>query len=132
VNIKILKNTTRGFTLLEIMIVSGIMAIIVAIAAPTWLRQREISRSASCQENLCKIDDAKEQYAMDYKLSNGGLVDFPTDLITPPQAVRGQGYLKHAPVCPAGGSYTINLIGDDPQCSIGTSVAPFAAHVLPR
>lgn len=58
-----IRRTAKGFTLVEIMIVVAIIGIIIAIAVPAFLRARENSRGRACQENLSKIDGAKEQYA---------------------------------------------------------------------
>ena len=121
----------RGFTLVEIVIVAGIITIIVAIAVPTWFRQREISRSKACQENLKKISDAKEQYALEYMVPNGDTITYPDDLLRPPDATTsGQGFLKREPVCAAGGEYQANAIGTDPTCSIGSLVTPFEPHEM--
>jgi type II secretion system protein G len=122
----------KGFTLVEIMIVVAIIGIIIAIAVPAFLRARENSRGQACQENLSKIDGAKEQYALEFKLSNGGTVTMD-NLINPPGTTSGQkqGYLKQEPACPSGGTYTVNPIGTNPTCSIGSSNAPFTPHVLP-
>ena len=123
----------QGLTMLEIVIVLAIISIIVAIAAPTWLRQRENARGVACQENLTKIDQAKEQYAMEFRVSNGGVIIYPDDLISPPgSSGPNQGYLKVIPRCPADGIYSANPVGADPTCSIGSSVAPYEPHILPN
>ncbi|GIX45152.1 MAG: hypothetical protein KatS3mg130_1560 [Candidatus Sumerlaea sp.] len=72
----------------------------------------------------------KEQYALEFKLSNGGTVTM-AELIDPPGATAGnkEGYLKAEPQCPSGGTYTVNPIGTDPTCSIGSSNAPFTPHI---
>lgn len=123
--------TTKGFTLVEIMIVMAIMGIVVAIAAPTWFRQREISRSAACQENLTKIQGSMEQYALEFRLPQGGAVNFPQDLISPNNVGAGNGYLRAVPNCPSSGVYATGGIGSVPTCSIGTNVGPFAPHTMP-
>lgn len=105
----------HGFTLVEIMIVLGIISIIVAIAVPAWLRQRENSRSRACQENLAKIDGAKEQWALENRLSNGTTV--PSDWLSNTDICGPNGYIKREPNCPAGGTYTPNAIGSPPSCS---------------
>jgi len=102
----------RGFTMVEIMIVVTIMGIIVAIAHSTWLRQRELARSRSCQENLAKIDGAKEQYALDNNLGHGGAIAGGLD-----DLVGNTEYLKREPECPASGKYSIGAVGTDPVCS---------------
>ncbi len=107
---------SKGFTLVEIMIVSGIMAIIVAIAIPTWVRARSQSRMKSCQENLTKIDGAKEQWAIEQK-HKSGVVPSVSDLVDDPGVT--QSFLRYMPKEPSGGSYVINAIGVDPTCTTG-------------
>jgi general secretion pathway protein G len=125
------RKTLSGFTMIEVVIVLAIISIIVAIAAPTWLRQRENARGVACQENLAKIAHAKEQYAMEFHISNGGTIIYPDDLISPPGTTGpNQGFLKVVPRCPANGVYSANPIGVDPTCSIGSSVAPYEPHIL--
>ena len=58
-----------AFTLVEIMIVVLIIGILLGIAVPNFIRARETSRSKACIANLKQVDTAKEQYAMDQKLS---------------------------------------------------------------
>ena len=88
----------KGFTLVEIMIVVAIIGILVAIAVPGFLRARETSRARACQENLSKIDGAKENYALDNNLGEAGTVAW-SDIVT-----GKTGYIRKQPSCPAGGS----------------------------
>jgi prepilin-type N-terminal cleavage/methylation domain-containing protein len=131
---------SKGFTLVEIMIVVAIIGIIIAIAVPAFLRARENSRGQACQENLTKVDGAKEQYSIEGKVGNGDACDFDaliTPNIIPPggtasvQAAVGEGYLRATPNCPAGGTYTVNVIGTAPTCDYA---APNWAipHTLPQ
>lgn len=106
-----LASVKKGFTLVEIMIVVAIIGIIIAIAVPAFLRARENARGRACQENLSKIDGAKEQYAIEKKIGNNEAVDMD-DLAN----ADGTGYLKSVPTCPAGGTYTEGNIGTDPTC----------------
>ncbi len=95
------------------MIVVGIIGVILAIAAPTWMQQRLMSRWRVCQENLSKIDGAKEQWAMENNEPASATPDW-TDLVQ----ADGSGYLKTQPVCPGGGEYRINAIGVEASCNI--------------
>ena len=67
----------------------------------------------SCEENLAKIAGAKFQWADEEKKINGTKIDFAT--LAP---ADGTGWLTSEPECPFGGTYTINVIGVKPTCSI--------------
>lgn len=109
-----------GFTLIEIMIVVLIIAVLLAIAIPNFMRAREASRAKSCCSNLRQIETAKEQWAMDNKAANG---DDVTDTLWPD-------YIKAEPVCPSGGTYTINPVGTNAECSIGGTPGEYNYHGL--
>ena len=65
----------------------------------------------NCLYHLRLIDSAKEQYAMSHSRKKGDSVS--ADQIS--RYIKG-GYDSR--VCPAGGTYTINAIGMNPECSI--------------
>ncbi len=113
-----------GFTLIEIMIVVLIIAVLLAIAIPNFLRARESSRAKSCQGNLRQIETAKEQWAMDTKAASTA---------TPTEANLAPDYVKSYPGCPSNGSYTIGNMSTRPTCSIGTNGTTDESddHVLP-
>ena len=56
----------RGFTLVEIMIVTAIIALLAAIAVPGFLRARKRSQGVSVLTDLRLIDGAMDQYALEY------------------------------------------------------------------
>ncbi len=105
-----------GFTLIEIMVVILIIAMLLAIAIPSFLRARETSRARSCQGNLRMLATSKEQWAMDNR-KNG--VDTPTaaELVT--CYIKGTNGVL--PVCPSNGTYAIGDMATWPSCSIGTN-----------
>ena len=55
----------RGFTLIEMMIVVAIIAILVAILVPNFMRARAQAQTAACEANLKEIATALELYQTD-------------------------------------------------------------------
>ena len=123
---RFLRQGKRGFTLVEIMIVVLIIGILLAIAVPNFVKAREVSRAKSCLSNLRSISYAKEQWAVEEKKATS---DTPADA-----ALFGpSAYIKSTPMCPSGGSYTINDLANFPVCSVGTNSSGFAGddHQIP-
>ncbi len=106
----------RAFTLVEIMIVILIIGLLLSIAVPQWMSARNRSQGNSCLANLKRIDNAKEQWAMEYHQPQGASVQ-QTDLN--PDYIKGASF----PNCPSGGTYTLNVVGTPALCSIH-GVAP--------
>jgi prepilin-type N-terminal cleavage/methylation domain-containing protein len=102
----------RGFTLIEIMIVTAIISMLLSIAMPYWLNARTKARSTACAKQLQTIEAAKEQYIMLRRLpANASGFTF-TDLIN-------DGLLSQTPTCPAGFNYVLGAANQDPVCSSG-------------
>jgi prepilin-type N-terminal cleavage/methylation domain-containing protein len=118
-------NRILAFTLVEIMIVVAILGLVISIAVPYYVRQRADAQANICINGLLKLDDAACEFALERGKKTGDTINFPADL-TP--------YLKlnsntQIPGCPAGGIYSVAIVGVKPSCSIGTSVNP--APILP-
>ena len=63
-----------AFTLVEIMIVVGIIALLAAIAVPNFLRARKRSQGTRCLEDLRIIGAACDQYAIENNKVTGNSV----------------------------------------------------------
>ena len=72
--------------------------------------QAEAQQRNACINNLRQIDAAKQQWALE-KNKTAAAVPAAQDLL--PYFTDG-----NFPVCPAGGAYTINAVGDLPSCSV--------------
>jgi prepilin-type N-terminal cleavage/methylation domain-containing protein len=66
--------TTRGFTLVEIMIVVSIIALLAALAVPGFLRARKRSQASRIINDLRLIDSAVDQYAIENNKTSGAPV----------------------------------------------------------
>src|SRR3954453_17013154 len=60
-----LQSRRGSFTLVEILIVVAIIALLAAIAVPSFLRARKRSQATSTLETLRMVDAAKDQYAIE-------------------------------------------------------------------
>jgi prepilin-type N-terminal cleavage/methylation domain-containing protein len=117
-----MKRASKGFTLVEIMIVVAIIGILVGIAVPGFIKARTQAQGKSCNENLAKIDGAKEQFALENNKAQG-------DAAGAGDLYGADSYIKKEPVCPGGGAYTIGAIGTDPNCDKADAAKQL--HVLP-
>ena len=120
-------NKKAGFTLVEIMIVVLIIGILLAIAIPNFVAARESSRAKACIGNLKQIDSAKQQSAMDNKLSGTDvaskfIIDGKTASVAGTyQLVGANGYIRATPICPSVGSYDPGTgVASTPLCDVGT------------
>ena len=93
-----MKKMKQGFTLVEIMIVVAIIALLAAIAVPSFINARSKSMQSSCFNNMRLLDGAMQQYALDYSNSVATAMT---------QLVGTNGYIKDTPVCKGGGAYTL-------------------------
>ena len=97
-----------GFTLVEIMIVVAIIALLAAIAIPSFVSARTKSQTSACKNNLRQIDGAKDQYALENNNTAPATV-----------AALVSDYIKKTPVCPNGGTYAVGALGSDATCTTG-------------
>lgn len=101
----------KAFTLIEIMIVVGIIGLLAAVAIPNFVKSRNQANIQSCIVNLTQVDGAVQQWALDTKQADTAPVT-PKDILP---------YLRNLPTCPSGGktfvdSYLLTTVQVPPTC----------------
>ena len=118
-----IKMRTKGFTLVEIMIVVAIIGLLAAIAIPNFVRARAKAQAEACIANLRQIEGAIQVWAVDNSKAD---TDVPTwaDLVP--------NYIRTQPACPSGGTYNVPgcTVAGRPTCSYVAGTGN-PAHVLP-
>src|SRR4029077_13064393 len=66
-----------GFTLVEIMIVVGVIALLAALALPGILRARKRAQASRIKDDLRLIEAAVDQYAIETQRRPGWVVSVP-------------------------------------------------------
>jgi general secretion pathway protein G len=117
------RNAEAGFTLLELLVVLGILALLAAIGYPQVLRYLGAARVETAKAQMSAISTALELYALD----NGGFPPQQAGLNTLVQAPTGARnwrgpYLKKAEglVDPWGHPYSYKIPGKGTPFELGT------------
>ncbi|MGE0495629.1 MAG: type II secretion system protein [Vulcanimicrobiota bacterium] len=84
------RRSRQGFTLIELMIAIGIIAMLAAILVPNFIRAKSNSQLTACKSNLKNIATAVEVYSTE----NGARFPLGLNNLTP-------NFLKTIPTCPA-------------------------------
>jgi hypothetical protein len=88
-----------------------VVGMMVAVAAPNFIKARNNALSQHCRSNLRTIQSAKEVWALQNRKSDDSI---PTeaDLVGPGNQMAA------LPVCNAGGVYSFNPVRENPSCSV--------------
>ena len=97
----------RGFTLIELLIVIVVLAILVAIAIPMFLGQRDKAKDARTRTGVHQIEIGIQSYAVDHGDMYPAAVDSKADLVD----LQGAPYLDSWPENP----WSDAAMGSDPS-----------------
>ncbi len=115
---KPLAHRSRGFTLIEIMIVVAILAILAATVVPTILDRPNDARVVKAKQDIRAIEAALDLYKLDnfdYPTTDQGLEALVAPPTTPPEpkSWKASGYLKNLPKDPWGNEYQFLSPGEN-------------------
>lgn len=101
--LKLPKSNSKGFTLIELMVVVLILAILILVAVPTFNVARARARRRACQANIRTIDGALSVYFTNDgsypPVSDGSSADDLVPYLVP-------NYIVRMTRCPSNGNYT--------------------------
>src|SRR5256714_2053260 len=61
------RKSSRAFTLVELLVVIGIIAVLIGVLLPALSRARQTALSAACMSNMRQVGNAALMYAMNFK-----------------------------------------------------------------
>ena len=97
--------------MIEVMVVTAIVALLASIAILNFVRSREAARRNACIKNLKTIDEAKHLWGIE-NAKNETSTAGRSDLIGTDK------YIKQMPVCPSNGSYSFKNLTETALCSV--------------
>jgi len=104
-----------GFTLVEIMVVVAIIGLLMSVATVGISRAIKTAQKQTCAMNVQAIENAKQIWQLENKKGDNDVAS--EDDLKP--ILKNQTY----PICPSGGTYTINADSSHATCSVHPAVA---------
>ena len=117
-----MKKSSSGFTLVEIMITLFVISILIAIASYGYVKSNNTAKKTICIANLKEIDSAIDQWVLENHISAG------TSIAGSEEEIYND-YMKGSrPRCPVSGEYIFGTVGVRPQI---TCTKEDEGHALP-
>ncbi|MEX5428093.1 type II secretion system major pseudopilin GspG [Klebsiella michiganensis] len=120
------RQSQRGFTLLEIMVVIVIMGILASLVVPNLMGNKDKADRQKVVSDIVALESALDMYKLDnsrYPTTEQGLQALITKPSVPPEAryYPQDGYIRRLPQDPWGGDYQLVSPGQHGQIDIFSS-----------
>ena len=105
-----MKTKIYGFSLVEMMIVVAILGLLVTLGVPGFMRSRDKARKDTCINNLRMIENAADQYRIDFNLPFATPVSILSLWPSSSSVKNVSSYINKQLFCPVG---TNKYVGGD-------------------
>ena len=99
-------SNTKGFSLVEIVTVAGVIGVLAMLAIPNFIKTADLAKKNICIANMRQIRGVVELWAADNQMATGD---------TPLMSDLVPAYIKRWPKC-GSVAYEIPAAGEDPSC----------------
>jgi hypothetical protein len=101
----------NGRVKIRIIILLGVVSVVSLLSViPNFFKKRDVSANFSCMANLRQIEGAKQQWTVENK-------KLATDVPADSDIYGPTLYIRAKPLCPQGGTYSLNAVSAAPTCS---------------
>ena len=101
----------------DLIAIIGIAFVVGLVLFPNFAPNRVRAPTNSCIANLKQIQGAIEQWALENKFTNTAERVTATDISGSPTNFL-TGLINKDLKCPAGGTYSMTTVGEEPRCSV--------------
>ena len=102
-------NKTKGFTLVELMIVVAIIGILASVAVPNYQKYQSRARQSEAKSNLSALSTAENAYSVEAGQFTGCIVDIGYVIPSQAKAYYATGFHSAFTTCGSGTASCLNL-----------------------
>lgn len=126
-----MKTKIYGFSLVEMMMVVAILGLLVTLGVPGFIRSRDKARKDTCINNLRMIENAADQYRIDFNLPFATNVSILKLWPASSSSKSVSSYINKQLFCPVKANTYVGGVASQAKNSLTTSM-DIAANGVPH